>query len=96
MTTKQVPESKPFDIAQLSDIDLANFVAAGLAEITARVKRRKEETIAKIRALAGEAGLAVSIEGARGRPGGRSPKKRMSSVQAPSLALIKDQADTQS
>jgi len=72
----------------MTDADLAGFVTAmtdqGLeaclalvqAEQTARDKRRKEVAIAKIRAVAGEAGLSVSIAGARGRPGGSKPAPR--------------------
>ena len=71
MTAKTEP-----DIKAMSDKDLAQFAAQAQAELAARAKQRREETIAKIRALAGEAGLAVAIEGARGRPGGRPAKKR--------------------
>lgn len=71
MTTKH-----EIDIKALSDADLTRIATLAQAEIAARDRKRKEDTIAKIRALAGEAGLSVSIEGARGRPGGRSAKKR--------------------
>lgn len=69
MTSKSEP-----DVRAMSDADLARFVLAAQAEIAARERKRKEDAIAKIRALAGEAGLSVAIEGARGRPGGRSPR----------------------
>jgi hypothetical protein len=77
MTTKTEP-----DIKALSDADLAALVAAGQAELAARERRRKEDTIAKIRALAGEAGLSVSIGGARGRPGGSKSTPRMVKAEA--------------
>ena len=75
MTTEPV-----LDVKMLNDKDLAAFVAAGQAEIAAREKQRKEETIAKIRALASQAGLAVQIAGARGRPGGTKAAQRPATV----------------
>jgi hypothetical protein len=70
-------QAKPQDLLQtLNDAELAAFVAAGVLKIAAREKRRKDEAIAKIRALAGAAGLSVAIEGARGRPGGRGSTSR--------------------
>lgn len=72
-------QTKPEDLLKtLNDAELAAFVAAGQVEIAAREKRRKEEAIAKIRELAGAAGLSVAIEGARGRPGGKQAKKKVS------------------
>ncbi|MCW5631892.1 MAG: hypothetical protein KIT17_01015 [Rubrivivax sp.] len=70
MTTKA-----DFDVRSLSDADLVRFAQAAQVEIAARERKRKEDAIAKIRALAGEAGLSVAIEGARGRPGGKLPNK---------------------
>ena len=37
-------------------------------EIKARTERRKQETIAKIKELAGTVGVSVAIGGMRGRP----------------------------
>lgn len=62
------------DVRGMSDAELSRFVQAAQAEVVARERKRKEDAIAKIRALAGEAGLAVSIEGARGRPGGKAAR----------------------
>lgn len=70
MTTDTATHDKPINVKMLPDKELAELVAAGQAELAAREKQRKEETIAKIRALAGAAGLSVQIAGARGRPGG--------------------------
>ena len=77
MTTKT-----DIDVKMLTDSDLAAFVAAGQAEIQLREKQRKEETIAKIRALASQAGLAVQIAGARGRPGGGKLAAKTAKVEA--------------
>ena len=71
----------------LNDAELAAFVAAGQVEIATREKRRKEEAIAKIRELAGAAGLSVAIEGARGRPGGKQAKKKTDAVSRPEGAV---------
>lgn len=71
MTTKH-----EVNIKAMSDGELANLVAQAQAELAERARRRKEETIAKIRALASEVGLSVAIEGARGRPGGRTIRKK--------------------
>lgn len=65
-----------FDVKAMSDGDLVKFAALISAEVALRERQRKDEAIAKIRALAGEAGLSVSIDGARGRPGGRVLRKR--------------------
>jgi hypothetical protein len=55
-------------IRALSDSELSQVVAWGQAEIKARTERRKQETIAKIKELAGAVGVSVAIGGARGRP----------------------------
>jgi len=52
----------------LSDADLSQVVAWAQAEIKARAEKRKQETIAKIKELAGAVGVSVSIGGQRGRP----------------------------
>ncbi len=64
-----------FNIKDLSDHDLERLVEDGKAELAARDKRRKEDTIARIRAMASDAGLSVSINGARGRPGGKTKRQ---------------------
>lgn len=64
------------NLTAMSDAELTALAASAQAELAARERRRKEETIAKIRELAGSAGLSVSIAGARGRPGGGKPAAR--------------------
>lgn len=55
-------------VRALSDADLSQVVAWAQAEIKARAEKRKQETIAKIKELAGTVGVSVAIGGARGRP----------------------------
>lgn len=55
-------------VRALSDADLSQVIAWGQAEIKARAEKRKQETIAKIKELAGTVGVSVAIGGVRGRP----------------------------
>jgi hypothetical protein len=55
-------------IKSLSDDELARFVEVGKDEQKARAERKKQETIARIKELAGTVGVRVAIGGARGRP----------------------------
>jgi len=55
-------------VRALSDADLSQVVAWAQAEIKARAEKRKQETIAKIKELAGTVGVTVAIDGVRGRP----------------------------
>jgi len=55
-------------IKSLSDDELDRFIGAAAEEKKARAERRKQETIARIRELAGSVGVRVNIGGARGRP----------------------------
>ncbi len=55
-------------IQALTDADLSQVVAWAQAEIKARAEKRKQETIAKIKELAGAVGVSVTIGGVRGRP----------------------------
>lgn len=55
-------------IRALTDADLAQVMLWGQAEVKARTERRKQETIAKIKELAGVVGVKVAISGQRGRP----------------------------
>jgi len=59
-------------VRALSDADLSQVIAWAQAEIKARAEKRKQETIAKIKELAGAVGVSVAIGGARGRPLKRS------------------------
>jgi hypothetical protein len=59
---------KPDDLKALSDSDLAQLRAAAETEQKERAEKRKQETIAKIRELAGSVGVTVRIDGTRGRP----------------------------
>jgi hypothetical protein len=56
----------------LPDVDLTQVIAWAQAEIKARAEKRKQETISKIKELAGSVGLAIAIGGAKGRPVGRT------------------------
>jgi hypothetical protein len=60
-------------VKALSDAELAQAIAWAQAEIKERAERRKQETIAQIKALANEVGVSVTIAGGRGRP----PKARV-------------------
>ncbi len=55
-------------IMSFSDEELNRFVDAGKEEQKARAERKKQETIARIKELAGTVGVRVAIGGARGRP----------------------------
>jgi hypothetical protein len=55
-------------VRALSDADLSQVIVWAQEEIQTRTQRRKQEAIAKIRALASQAGVSVSIAGVRGRP----------------------------
>jgi hypothetical protein len=55
-------------VRALSDADLSQVVAWAQAEIKTRAEKRKQETIAKIKELAGAVGVTVAIGGTRGRP----------------------------
>ena len=55
-------------VRALPDDDLMQVVAWAQAEIKARAEKRKQETIAKIKELAGAVGVTVAIGGVRGRP----------------------------
>jgi hypothetical protein len=58
----------PDTVKALSDSELVQVIAWAQAEIKARTERRKQETIAKIKAMAAEVGVSVAIQGGRGRP----------------------------
>ena len=55
-------------IRALDDSELSQVVAWAQTEIKARTERRKQETIAKIKEMAGAVGVTVAIGGVRGRP----------------------------
>lgn len=55
-------------IRALSDSELPQVIAWAQEEIKTRTENRKREAIAKIKALASQAGVSVSIAGVRGRP----------------------------
>lgn len=66
----------------LSDHELTQLVAKAKAEIVARDRQHKADTIAKIKELAGAAGVSVSIKGVRGRPAGNGAGKSSRTVRA--------------
>jgi|HubBroStandDraft_4_1064222.scaffolds.fasta_scaffold447550_1 hypothetical protein len=55
-------------VKALPDAELSQVIAWAQEEIETRRVRRKQEAIAKIRALASQVGVSVSIAGTRGRP----------------------------
>jgi hypothetical protein len=55
-------------IKTLPDDELDRFIAAAGQEKKERTEREKQATIAKIRQMAGAAGVRIAIGGARGRP----------------------------
>jgi len=52
----------------LGDHELRELVLRAQREIALRARKHKEDTIAKIKELAGSAGVSVAIKGTRGRP----------------------------
>jgi len=56
------------NIRALSDSELPQVIAWAQEEIRTRAENRKREAIAKIKALASQVGVSVSIAGVRGRP----------------------------
>jgi hypothetical protein len=52
----------------LSDTELSQVITWAQEEIKTRTERRKQDAIAKIKALAAQVGVSVSIAGVRGRP----------------------------
>jgi hypothetical protein len=60
-------------VRALSDVDLSQVITWAQEEIKTRTERRKQEAIAKIRALASQVGVSVSIAGTRGRPARMKP-----------------------
>jgi hypothetical protein len=71
------------NLKALGDNELVQLVAKAQAEIAARTRKRKEDAIAKIKELAGAAGVAVSIKGVRGRPpSSGGPSKPARAAQA--------------
>lgn len=56
------------NVKALSDSELAQVIAWAQEEVKARAEKRKQETIAKIKELAGSVGVRVAIGGVRGRP----------------------------
>lgn len=62
-------------VKSLSDEELDRLIDAGMKEKQAREERRKQETIARIKELAGTISVTVTIGSTRGRPkGGKKPK----------------------
>ena len=70
---------KQEDIRALADNELPQVITWAQTEIAARTERRKKETIAKIKELAGAAGVSVSFGGVRGRPVKGRTKSRKAS-----------------
>lgn len=67
-------------VKSLSDDELDRLIDAGTKEKEAREERRKQETIARIKELAGTISVSVTIGSARGRPkGGKAAKAKRAS-----------------
>jgi hypothetical protein len=66
----------------LNDHDLEQLIVKAQAEKANRARRRKVDAIAKIRELAGAAGVSVSIKGARGRPAQTGSPEKSPRTQA--------------
>jgi hypothetical protein len=63
-------------VRALSDTDLSQVIIWAQEEIKTRTERRKQEAIAKIKALASQVGVSVSIAGVRGRPATAKPSTK--------------------
>jgi hypothetical protein len=69
-------------VKTLGDQELAQLIVKAQAELAARARKRKEDTIAEIKKLAGAVGVQVAIKGARGRPPVRSAPAKSSRATA--------------
>jgi hypothetical protein len=67
-------------VRALSDADLSHVITWAQDEIKTRTERRKEETIAKIKALAESIGIKVAIGGVRGRPARIKPDPKSAKI----------------
>ena len=65
-------------VRALSDRDLSQVIAWAQNEEALRAEKRKHDTIAKIKELAGAVGVSVTINGKRGRP----PKTKAEAASA--------------
>lgn len=55
-------------VKALSDAELSQVITWAQEEIKTRTEKRKQDAIAKIRALASQVGVSITIAGMRGRP----------------------------
>jgi hypothetical protein len=53
----------------LADKELSQVILWAQDELREREEKRKQDTIAKIKELAGSVGVQITINGKRGRPG---------------------------
>jgi hypothetical protein len=67
-------------IKALPDRDLSQVIAWAQEEVTVRAEKRRHDTIAKIKELAGAVGVSVTINGKRGRPS--KGKETVASIKA--------------
>jgi len=75
-------------VRALSDSDLSQVVAWAQAEVKARAEKRKQETIAKIKELAGAVGVSVAIGGVRGRPRKGTEAKAQNKISEGTTATL--------
>ncbi len=74
---------KQEEVRALADGDLVQVIAWAQAEIKARTEKRKQETIAKIKEMAGAVGVSVVIGGVRGRPAQKNERSPPPSADGP-------------
>jgi hypothetical protein len=63
-------------VRALSDAELSQVITWAQDETKTRAERRKQDAIAKIKALASQVGVSVSIAGVRGRPARMTSNKK--------------------
>jgi hypothetical protein len=64
-------------VRALPDAELSQVITWAQEEIKTRTERRRQEAIAKIKALASQVGVSVSIAGVRGRPARIRPTAKL-------------------
>lgn len=76
----------------LSDAELEQVGVWALEETRERLERRRQETIYKIKEMAGAVGVTVTIGGVRGRPPkktGKEPKRSFARASQPNIPQSK-------
>ena len=68
-------------VRTLSDAELSQVITWAQDEIKTRTERRKQDAIAKIKALASQVGVSVSIAGMRARPARIKPVAKITKAE---------------